>query len=152
MPELPEVETVCRGLAAVLPGRTLAKVEVRRKDLRIPFPPGFAAALTGRAVKAIRRRAKYILIDLDDGQVLIVHLGMAGRMQISDPKSELGRHDHVIFTTDDARQIRFNDPRRFGLMTLSSADGLASHKLFRHLGPDPLGNMFTPDVLSAALK
>lgn len=152
MPELPEVETVCRGLATVLPGRTLAKVDVRRKDLRIPFPPGFAAALTGRTVKAIRRRAKYVLIDLDDGQVLIVHLGMAGRMQISDPASALGRHDHVIFTTDDACQIRFNDPRRFGLMTLTSADTIASHKLFRHLGPDPLGNAFNAEVLSAALK
>lgn len=152
MPELPEVETVCRGLAPLLTGRRLARVEVRRKDLRIPFPPGFAKALTGREVKAIRRRAKYILIDLDNGQVLIVHLGMAGRMQISDPEAALGRHDHVIFTTDDGRQIRFNDPRRFGLMTLADADTLASHKLFRHLGPDPLGNEFSADVLSAALK
>jgi formamidopyrimidine-DNA glycosylase len=127
-------------------------VDVRRKDLRIPFPRNFAAALTGREVKAIRRRAKYILIDLDDGQVLIVHLGMAGRMQIADPASTLGAHDHVIFTTDDARQIRFNDPRRFGLMTLTPAADLAQHKLFRHLGPDPLSDAFTPEALSAALK
>ncbi|TAL00135.1 MAG: bifunctional DNA-formamidopyrimidine glycosylase/DNA-(apurinic or apyrimidinic site) lyase [Rhodospirillaceae bacterium] len=152
MPELPEVETVCRGLAPLLSGRRLARVEVRRRDLRIPFPPGFAASLTGRRVDGIRRRAKYILIDLDDGQVLIIHLGMAGRMQITDPRVPLGPHDHVIFTTDDDCQIRFNDPRRFGLMTLTPADKLAEHKLFRHLGPDPLEDTFTAEILSSALK
>jgi formamidopyrimidine-DNA glycosylase len=152
MPELPEVETVCRGLAGIFPGRVLTRVDVRRKDLRIPFPPGFAKSLTGRKVLGIRRRAKYVLMDLDDGNVLIAHLGMAGRMQVCDPKAPLGAHDHVVFTIDDGRQVRFNDPRRFGLMTLAPADAVPGHKLFRHLGPDPLDDDFTPQVLSAALK
>ena len=152
MPELPEVETVCRGLTAVLPGRILTRVDARRRDLRIPFPPGFAAALTGRKVMGIRRRAKYILMDLDDGRVLIVHLGMAGRMQVSDPKLPLGPHDHVIFETDDGLQIRFNDPRRFGLMTIARAEDIAAHRLFHHLGPDPLEVAFTAELLSSALK
>ena len=152
MPELPEVETVCRGLRGVLEGRQLARVELRRKDLRIPFPKGFAAALTGRTVRRIDRRAKYILFHLDDGQAAIIHLGMAGRMQITDPATPLAKHDHVIFTTDKGVQIRFNDPRRFGLMTLTADAALSQHKLFRHLGPDPLSDTFTPAALSAALK
>jgi formamidopyrimidine-DNA glycosylase len=127
-------------------------VDVRRKDLRIPFPPGFAKSLTGRKVVGIRRRAKYVLMDLDDGNVLIAHLGMAGRMQVCDPAAPLGAHDHVVFTIDDGRQVRFNDPRRFGLMTLAPADAVPGHKLFRHLGPDPLDDAFTPQMLSAALK
>ena len=151
MPELPEVETVCRGLAPVLQGRVLARVTLRRKDLRIPFPKGFAAALTGRRVERVARRAKYILLELDDGHVAIIHLGMAGRMQITPPGTPLATHDHVVFTTDAGVEIRFNDPRRFGLMTLTTTAGLAQHKLFRHLGPEPLTDDFTPEVLSAAL-
>ncbi len=152
MPELPEVETVCRGLAGVLNGRRFARVELRRKDLRIPFPRGLAAALTGRRIELIYRRAKYVLMALDDGNVLIIHLGMSGHMAIIKDDSSPGLHDHVIFTTDDGTVVRFNDPRRFGLMTLAPASGLDSHKLFRHLGPDALSDGFTPDVLSAALK
>ena len=152
MPELPEVETVCRGLAGVLEGRSLAKVLVRRKDLRIPFPPRFAERLSGRTVERICRRAKYMLLDLDGGEVLIVHLGMSGRMVVDKSGAPPAKHDHVIFTTDTGVEIRFNDPRRFGLMTLAPADGLAEHKLFRHLGPDPLTPAFTPASLSAALK
>jgi formamidopyrimidine-DNA glycosylase len=152
MPELPEVETVCRGLAAVLKGRRFAKVELRRKDLRIPFPKGLAAALTGRKVLRIHRRAKYIIMDLDDGQVLIAHLGMSGRMVIVNDASRPGLHDHVIFTTDDGAEVRFNDPRRFGLMTIARADEIDRHKFFRHLGPDAIAESFTPEVLSAALK
>jgi formamidopyrimidine-DNA glycosylase len=152
MPELPEVETVCRGLAGVLKGRRLARVVVRRKDLRIPFPPGLAEALAGRRVEAIRRRAKYLLLDLDNGQTLIIHLGMSGRMVVVRGASPLGRHDHVVIVTDDGTEIRFTDPRRFGLMTLAETQRLDAHKLFRHLGPDPLTPQFTPAVLSAALK
>ncbi len=152
MPELPEVETVCRGLKGVLEGRRLACVQVRRKDLRIPFPPAFAEKLMGRKVTRIHRRAKYMLLDLDDGNVLIVHLGMSGRMVVDKSGAPPEKHDHVIFTTDKGAEIRFNDPRRFGLMTLVPKDDLASHKLFRHLGPDPLTPAFTPAVLSAALK
>jgi formamidopyrimidine-DNA glycosylase len=152
MPELPEVETVCRGLAGVLEGRRFARVDVRRKDLRIPFPKGLAANLTGRKVERIYRRAKYVMMALDNAQVLIAHLGMAGRMQIVKAETPLGAHDHVVFTTDDGAEIRFNDPRRFGLMTLADAAALDSHKLFRHLGPDAMSEDFTPESLSRALK
>jgi formamidopyrimidine-DNA glycosylase len=152
MPELPEVETVCRGLAGVLEGRRLARVLVRRKNLRIAFPPRFAESLTGRRVEKIRRRAKYILIELDNAEVLIIHLGMSGRMVVDKSGAPPAKHDHVIFTTDGGAEIRFNDPRRFGLMTLAPLAGLEHHKLFRHLGPDPLTPAFTPAALSTALK
>ena len=152
MPELPEVETVCRGLAAVLEGRRLTRVELRRRDLRIPFPKGLAAALTGRRIVKIRRRAKYILMDLDNDQVLIAHLGMAGRMVVVNDAGPPGRHDHVIFMADDGTEVRFNDPRRFGLMTIAPAAALEHHKLFRHLGPDPFSNAFSAPALSAVLK
>jgi len=152
MPELPEVETVCRGLAGVLEGHRFADVVVRRPDLRIPFPERFAGRLKGRRVQKIHRRAKYILMDLDDGNVLIVHLGMAGRMLILKKTAPPGPHDHVLFTTDDGAEIRYNDPRRFGLMDLAPANGLDSHRLFGHLGVDPLGESFTPAFLHAALK
>ena len=152
MPELPEVETVCRGLAGVLIGRRFVAVDVRRKDLRIPFPKGMAAALTGRKVEHIYRRAKYVMIALDDGQVLIAHLGMAGRMTISKAAAPPGKHDHVIFTTDEGTVVTFNDPRRFGLMTLAPGKDLDAHKFFRHLGPDALSEDFNAESLSAALK
>ena len=152
MPELPEVETVCRGLAGVLEGRRFASVELRRKDLRIPFPKGLSASLTGRRVERIYRRAKYILMALDNADVLIAHLGMAGHMTIVKDQTPPGPHDHVIFTTDDGTVVRFNDPRRFGLMTLARAADLDDHKLFRHLGVDAMSEYFTPKALSAALK
>ncbi len=152
MPELPEVETVCRGLAAVFEGRRLARVELRRRDLRIPFPKGLAAALVGRRIIKVRRRAKYILMDLDNDQVLIAHLGMAGRMVVVKDSGPPGRHDHVIFLTEDGTEVRFNDPRRFGLMTIAPAAELDHHKLFRHLGPEPLSSAFRAESLSAALK
>ena len=152
MPELPEVETVCRGLAGVLVGRRFAKVELRRKDLRIPFPKGLAAAVTGAKVLRIYLRAKYVMMDLDTGQALIAHLGMSGRMVIAKDTSPPETHDHVIFTTDDGTTIRFNDPRRFGLLTLAPTAALDEHKLFKHLGPDAMSDTLTPDYLSKALK
>lgn len=152
MPELPEVETVCRGLKGVLEGRRFTSVDVRRKDLRIPFPTGLAAALTGRTVNRIYRRAKYVMMDLDDGQVLIVHLGMSGRMTINKQPVPAGKHDHVIFMTDAGTQITFNDPRRFGLMALAAQSDIDDHKFFRHLGPDALSETFNAESLSAALK
>jgi formamidopyrimidine-DNA glycosylase len=152
MPELPEVETVCRGLTHLMAGRRLVRVQVRRKDLRIPFPPGMAHALTGRRIDRIYRRAKYIVMNLDDGQALVAHLGMSGRMTAVAPGQALDAHDHVIFHTDDGTEVRFNDPRRFGLMTLVAQNALDSHKLFKDQGPDPLGSDFTPEVLAAALK
>jgi formamidopyrimidine-DNA glycosylase len=152
MPELPEVETVCRGLTHLLQGRRLERVDVRRKDLRIPFPPGLAQKLTQRRIEKIYRRAKYIVMNLDDGQALVAHLGMSGRMTTVHAGAPLEAHDHVVFVTDDGTEVRFNDPRRFGLMTLVAQTGLDSHKIFKDQGPDPLGDHFTPEVLVAALK
>lgn len=152
MPELPEVETVCRGLAARLEGRTLVRVEQRRPDLRIPFPPRFAARLTGRRVERIARRAKYILGFLEGGLVLIVHLGMSGRLTLAEaPAPKPGVHDHVILETDDGTIVTFRDHRRFGLMTLCNEDELESHPLLAGLGPEPLGNEFNGPALSRAL-
>ncbi len=152
MPELPEVETVCRGLAARLEGRTLVRVEQRRPDLRIPFPPRFAARLTGRRVERIGRRGKYILGFLEGGLVLIVHLGMSGRLTLAAaPAPQPGTHDHVILETDDGTIVTFRDHRRFGLMTLCNEAELESHPLIAGLGPEPLGNEFNGPALSRAL-
>ncbi|MCZ6524628.1 MAG: DNA-formamidopyrimidine glycosylase, partial [Alphaproteobacteria bacterium] len=152
MPELPEVETVCRGLAARLEGRTLVRVEQRRPDLRIPFPPRFAARLTGRRVARIGRRGKYILAFLEGGLVLIAHLGMSGRLTLAEaPAPAPGAHDHVILETDDGTIVTFRDHRRFGLMTLCNEDELESHPLLAGLGPEPLGNAFNGPALSRAL-
>jgi formamidopyrimidine-DNA glycosylase len=152
MPELPEVETVCRGLAAVLEGRVITELELRRKDLRFPFPLGLKALVEGRRVAAVRRRAKYILIHLDDGGVLIGHLGMSGRMVIGPAEGlVLETHDHVVFRTDAGIAVRFNDARRFGFLDYTTEDGLAGHKLLRDLGPEPLGNEFNGPVLAASL-
>jgi formamidopyrimidine-DNA glycosylase len=152
MPELPEVETVCRGLSHLMVGRRLVRVDVRRKNLRIPFPSGLAQKLTGRRIEKIYRRAKYIIMNLDDGQAIIAHLGMSGRMTTANPGQSLDAHDHVIFETDDGTEVRLNDPRRFGLMTLATQNELDTHKLFKDQGPDPLGADFTPELLAAALK
>jgi formamidopyrimidine-DNA glycosylase len=152
MPELPEVETVCRGLAARLEGRTLVRVEQRRPDLRLPFPPRFAARLTGRRIERIGRRAKYILVFLDGGLVLIVHLGMSGRLTLAPtPAPPPGHHDHVILESDDGTVVTFHDHRRFGLMTLCREAELERHPLLSNLGPEPLGNDFNGPALSQAL-
>ena len=152
MPELPEVETVCRGLAPHLEGRRFVAVDQRCDALRIPLPPRFAERLTGRRVTAVHRRGKYILIDLDDGNVMIAHLGMSGRITMHNgaPRPP-GRHDHVIFHTDAGVHITFNDARRFGLITLAPADGIAGHPLLVDLGVEPLGNSFAGEVLAARL-
>jgi len=152
MPELPEVETVCRGLALKLEGRALARVEARRRDLRQPLPRDFVRRLTGRRVDRIARRAKYILMHLDDQTVLIAHLGMSGRMVVAaDPAAPFDAHDHVVFTTDAGVSIRFNDARRFGLMTLARADELDGHPLLVGIGPEPLGNEFNGRALAERL-
>ncbi len=157
MPELPEVETVVRGLRPPLEGHRLQQVEQRRAGLRFPFPDNFAQRLTGRRVERILRRAKYMLLHLDDGQVLLCHLGMSGRMVIverldRESRPPLDRHDHVIFITDAGVEIRFNDARRFGVMDLVAADSLEDHPLLRALGPEPLGNDFNGPALAEALK
>lgn len=151
MPELPEVETVRRGLMTVLEGRRLSAVSVRRPNLRRPFPPDFACRLQGRRITALGRRAKYLTLALDDGWVVLVHLGMSGSMVIADGDTPPGKHDHVIFDTEEGRRVIFHDPRRFGLMDLVRAEDLAGHPLLRGLGPEPLDESFTPAVLMAAL-
>ena len=155
MPELPEVETVRRGLVPVLEGRKLVRVEARRPDLRIAFPARFAERLTGRRVEKLTRRAKYILAWLDGGEVLLIHLGMSGRFVVDTTRSNSigsGTHDHVMFETDRGARVVYSDHRRFGLMTLIAADDLGDHKLLKGLGPEPLSGEFSAASLSAALK
>jgi formamidopyrimidine-DNA glycosylase len=153
VPELPEVEVVCRGLATRLEGRRLRRVIQRRPDLRFPLPVRFADRLQGRRVERVYRRAKFILIHLDDDSVILGHLGMSGRMVVGPaPATEFGDHDHVVFETDDGTAIRFNDARRFGFMHLVAAEDLHCHPLLSTLGPEPLGNDFSGPILAAALK
>jgi formamidopyrimidine-DNA glycosylase len=153
VPELPEVETVVRGLRPHLEGRRLVRVLQRRPDLRFPLPKDFAARLQGRRVLGIDRRAKYILVRLDGEETLLCHLGMSGRMVLARANGEpLETHDHVVFETETGDVIRFNDARRFGIMDLVASDALASHKLLRDLGPEPLGNRFDGSSLATSLK
>ena len=156
MPELPEVETVRTGLAPHLEGRIIARAEARRPDLRWPLPPDLVQVLTGARVSGLRRRSKYILADLEDRGSLLLHLGMSGRMLIEgqsqgefhrDP-AVLPRHDHVVFWNDLGTRITFNDARRFGMVDLIAPG--AEHPLLAHLGPEPLGEAFTPEVLVRA--
>lgn len=152
MPELPEVETVRRGLAPALVGRRLRRVRTRRPDLRFPFPPRFAARLSGRRVDALERRAKYLLAHLDDGAVWVTHLGMTGRWSIVGAKRQPGdfyyseppdpAHTHVVVETEDGARLEFNDPRRFGYMDLVAEAELEAHPFFKAMGPEPLGNAF----------
>ncbi len=152
MPELPEVETVMRGLQPCLEGRVLAHVEARRPDLRWPFPDDFARRLTGRRVVGLRRRAKYILVDLDDANSWLIHLGMSGRMLLSNDGAPVpGAHDHVLARTDDGWWLRFNDARRFGMMDIWPTADVENHRLLAGIGPEPLGNAFSADTLEAAL-
>ncbi len=152
MPELPEVETVCRGLRPVLEGHRLERVIARRPDLRFPLPDGFGQRLTGRRVTRVGRRAKFMLITLDDGWVVIGHLGMSGRMRIFDkpPLPPEEPHDHVILETDTGAVIRFNDPRRFGFLDLVEEAALAENRFLAGLGPEPLDAAF--DALELARR
>ncbi len=156
MPELPEVETVRRGLVPKLVGHRIVRLVQRRRDLRVPLPARFAERVEGRTVRAIDRRAKYLLLRLDDGHTLVVHLGMSGRMTLHDAASAaehpFQRHDHVVLETDAGWQVRFNDARRFGLMVLLADDAVAGHKLFRGLGPEPLDPDFDGAALAGRLK
>jgi formamidopyrimidine-DNA glycosylase len=149
MPELPEVETVARGMARVMEGRRLTRVEARRPDLRRPIPADLSTRLTGARVTRIHRRAKYALIETDRQDVLILHLGMSGRVRLDPPEPE--PHDHVLFETEDGHTLVLNDPRRFGSLDLARADDWERHPLFIRVGPEPLGNGFNADVLTQAL-
>lgn len=156
MPELPEVETVARGIAPVLEGGRLSRVVARRADLRIPLPPDFASRLACRRVAHVGRRAKYLLVRLDGDPVLVIHLGMSGRLTIHEGAQiadlDPGPHDHILFEVEGRGSLVFTDPRRFGLMTLVAESELDRHPMFAKLGPEPLGNAFTADALSAALR
>ena len=159
MPELPEVETVRRGLAPVLEGRRILRAEVRRPDLRWPFPPRMAERLTGARVTGLRRRSKYLLADLSTGEVLLVHLGMSGRMLVSGAglgafvhgAAAAAPHDHVVLEIEGGARVTFNDARRFGAMDLMAAGEEGAHPLLAHLGPEPLGNSFSEAGLAARL-
>jgi formamidopyrimidine-DNA glycosylase len=166
MPELPEVETVRRGLQPVMEGARFTKVEARRPDLRRPLPKDFVKRLEGRTVTGLGRRAKYLLADLSSGDVLMMHLGMSGSFRVAEeknakkgdqtpgdfhhPRSDDRTHDHIVFHMSSGARIAFNDPRRFGLMLLVPRADLAEHPLMKEIGPEPLGNAFDAAMLAAA--
>ena len=160
MPELPEVETVRRGLQPVMEGHTITHAAVNRPDLRWPFPDRMSERLKGKTVTALRRRSKYLLADLSSGETLLVHLGMSGRMLVSGTK--IGnfhhdhpapeKHDHVVLDIDTGARITFNDARRFGAMDLMPTGQEDAHWLLKTLGPEPLGNAFHEDYLVEAFR
>ncbi len=153
MPELPEVETVCRGLAKALPRHAIKRVIQNRHDLRVPFPAALKN-ITGHRVTAIDRRAKYILINLDNQQTLILHLGMSGSLMLhhKDKKYLPEKHDHMVLVMDNGTSVVLNDPRRFGLVALAATKDLARHRFFAHLGPEPLDKNFTAAYLAEKIK
>lgn len=164
MPELPEVETVRRGLLPAMEGQRILQAELRRDGLRWPFPADMAKRLSGAGITNLRRRSKYILIDLDTRESLIIHLGMSGRMVISGLKAThvpgqfhfehptIGKHDHVLFHMANGARVTFNDPRRFGAMDLCATSTLDAHPLLANIGPEPLSNAFHADYLANRLK
>jgi formamidopyrimidine-DNA glycosylase len=153
MPELPEVETVCRGLAKVLPGHIIRAVRLNRDGMRTPFPPALGK-IANIKITAIDRRAKYVLLRLGNAQTLIVHLGMSGRMVIYDESKKYvaDKHDHLILQMDNGVNIVLNDPRRFGLADLVETKSWEQHRLFAHLGPEPLEKTFNETYLADKIK
>ncbi|HWB48768.1 MAG TPA: bifunctional DNA-formamidopyrimidine glycosylase/DNA-(apurinic or apyrimidinic site) lyase [Stellaceae bacterium] len=151
MPELPEVETVRRGLALKMTGRKIVTAELRRQDLRRPFPPMLAHRLTGAAIGKLSRRGKYILIELDDNGTLLLHLGMSGRITAGTADTPHARHDHVVLTLDDGTVVRFNDARRFGLLDYMRRGEEAAHPLLAEMGPEPLEPGFDGKYLAGKL-
>lgn len=165
MPELPEVETVRRGLVPVMEGRMIVAADVRRPDLRWQLPQGMADRLRGQRVDRLRRRSKYILADLSGGETLLIHLGMSGRMLISGPEGDRAmqadfthahrtpeKHDHVVLDMEGGARVTFNDARRFGMMDLIATSAAATHPLLAALGPEPFGNDFSEPYLVARLR
>lgn len=153
MPELPEVETTCRGIEPALRNRRIARVEVVRRDLRQPVPPALEKALQGLVVRCVTRRAKYVLVHFKQSTcVLVVHLGMSGSLCVVDPTSHARRkHDHVFLHLDSGTALVFHDPRRFGLVLLVDEQELETHKLFRDLGPEPFSDAFNEHYLKQVL-
>jgi formamidopyrimidine-DNA glycosylase len=151
MPELPEVETVRRGLAMRLTGRRIVHAELRRPDLRRPFPPLLAERLKGARIGELSRRGKYILIELDDNGLLLLHLGMSGRITAGGDNAPDEKHDHVVLRLDDGTVVRFNDPRRFGLIDYIERGAEAAHPLLAAMGPEPLEKGFDGAYLSRVL-
>jgi formamidopyrimidine-DNA glycosylase len=149
MPELPEVETTIRGLAPILAGHRIESIDLRRADLRWPFPPDLRQRVTGAVVTSLGRRAKYGLIDTDRGDTMIFHLGMSGHWRI-DP-AELGKHDHVVIATDAGHRLALNDHRRFGSLDIVRTDALGGYGPFVKMGPEPLGEEFDGAYLAKAL-
>lgn len=166
MPELPEVETVRRGLQPALEGKVIVRAETRRPDLRWPLPERMAERLTGRRTIALRRRSKYILAELDGDETLIVHLGMSGRIIVAHPadlqpetpggfsraQTIADKHDHVVLETDEGVTVTYNDARRFGAMDLAPTGSLDAHRLLAGIGPEPLGNGFDESYLADRLR
>ena len=160
MPELPEVEQVRRELAPYLEGARVRDVELRRANLRTPFPPEFRERLIGQTVRALDRRAKYLLAALSSGETLVMHLGMTGEFKVDVARAGAGaveppepdRHDHVIFTLDSGTRVTFNDARRFGFMDLVAAGALDAHPTIGGLGPEPLSAAFDAAALARALR
>src|ERR1700730_3525087 len=162
MPELPEVETVRRGLQPAMEGAKIVKADVRRKDLRFPFQKDFVARLEGQTVTGLGRRAKYLMADLASGDVLLMHLGMSGSVRVvadggkkapdkfHHPRSEARAHDHVLFHMSSGATVVFNDPRRFGYMKIFARDKIEDEPLLQGLGPEPLGNEFDAAMLARA--
>jgi len=163
MPELPEVETVRRGLAPIMVGARIEQVEQRRANLRFPFPDGFCSRLQGRAIAALTRRAKYLLAELDNDHLLVMHLGMSGSFRVIEDgatrtpglfahaRGENRAHDHVAFALSNGKRVIYNDPRRFGFMLLMPRGELETHRLFANIGMEPLGNALNGPSLAAAM-
>ncbi|MDP3544977.1 MAG: bifunctional DNA-formamidopyrimidine glycosylase/DNA-(apurinic or apyrimidinic site) lyase [Phreatobacter sp.] len=165
MPELPEVETVRRGLMPVMAGATILAAEVRRADLRFPFPERFAERLAGRRVASLGRRAKYLLVDLDGDEVVIMHLGMSGSFRIAQAaaggavvgdfhheRSRDAAHDHVVLTLSSGATVTYNDPRRFGFMLMTERRALGEHPLIARLGVEPTGNDLSAAHLAGVFR
>ena len=168
MPELPEVETVRRGLAPLMENATITRLELRRADLRFPFPDKFTEIVEEQEIVSVGRRAKYLLVDLANGQVIIMHLGMSGSFRIEEDNkdnitpgefhhthSRLEAHDHVTFhlktKIGHVARIIYNDPRRFGFMLMRHRSELADHPTFKNMGVEPVGNALSPEILAAAM-
>lgn len=152
MPELPEVETICRALQPTLAGKCFTHISVQRENLRLPLPRQALLALADQPITGLERRAKYILIHFASQHTLLLHLGMSGRMVVDAGAAPLEKHDHVVFCCSDGTRLRFNDPRRFGVMDVVATTALWQHPLLKALGVEPLSAAFTPAYLAEKLR